>query len=280
MDAPLTGKLTGKVAVVTGGSRGLGRATAQLLGDAGATVVIGALPGDGVDEAVAELCAAGIRAVGRDTDVGDLAQVEALRDEALQLGSLDIWVNNAGTGSPYGPTHLVDPTDFERVLDANIRGVFHGTRTAVHAMLAQGSGHVVNVWGRGSDRPTPMQNSYASSKAWNRMFTRAVRREIAGKGVHVHGFDPGLVRTELLGQVTVMPGLQERVRALPVVVALWGQSPERAARPILDLVTSSRGGDYEDLSTARVIGRGLRSLLRGDVRRSRRMPLSVTVREA
>lgn len=276
MDAPLTGK----VAVVTGGSRGLGRATAQLLGAAGATVVIGALPGDGVAQAVAELRADGIRAEGLDVDVADLPQVEALRDAALALGSLDIWVNNAGTGSPYGPSHLLDPTDFERVLDANVRGVFNGTRTAVHAMLVQGSGHVVNVWGRGSDKPVAMQNAYASSKAWNRMFTRAVRQEIAGKGVRIHGFDPGLVRTDLLGQVTVMPGMQERVRALPVVVALWGQSPDVAARPILDLVTSSRSGDYEDLSTARVIGRGLRSVLRGDVRRSRRMPLTVTVQGA
>ena len=275
MDAPLTGK----VAVVTGGSRGLGRAIAQLLGEAGATVVIGALPGDGVERAVAELRRSGIRAEGRDVDVADLAQVEALRDAAILVGGLDIWVNNAGTGGPYGPTHLLDPADFERVLDANVRGVFHGTRTAVATMLAQGSGHVVNVWGKGSAAPVPMQNAYAASKAWNRMFTRAVRREVAGSGVQVHGFDPGLVRTEMLRHVTVMPGMEKRVRALPVVVGLWGQSPQEAAQPVLALVTGERRRrDYEDLTTRRVIGRGVRSVLRGDLRRSRRMTLDVTVR--
>ncbi|MQW75794.1 SDR family NAD(P)-dependent oxidoreductase [Nocardioides sp. dk4132] len=274
MDAPLAGQ----VAVVTGGSRGLGRAIAQLLGEAGASIVVGALPGDGVEQAVAELRRSGIRAEGRDTDVADLVQVEALRDAAIMLGGLDIWVNNAGTGSPYGPTHLLDPTDFERVLDANVRGVFHGTRTAVQTMLAQGSGQVVNVWGKGATKPVPLQNAYAASKAWNRMFTRAVRQEVAGTGVQVHGFDPGLVRTEMLGDVTVMPGMEKRVRALPVVVGLWGQSPEVAARPVLELVTGERRGDYADLTPRRVVGRGVRSLLRGDVRRSRRMPLNITVR--
>lgn len=274
MDAPLNGQ----VAVVTGGSRGLGRAIAQALGEAGASIVIGALPGDGVEQAVAELRRSGIRAEGRDTDVADLAQVEALRDAAIMLGGLDIWINNAGTGSPYGPTHLLDPTDFERVLDANVRGVFHGTRTAVQTMLAQGSGQVVNVWGKGSAKPVPLQNAYAASKAWNRMFTRAVRQEVAGTGVQVHGFDPGLVRTEMLRHVTVMPGMEKRVRALPVVVGLWGQAPEVAARPVLELVTGQRRGDYEDLTPRRVIGRGVRSLVRGDLRRNRRMSLDVTVR--
>lgn len=274
MDAPLTGQ----VAVVTGGSRGLGRAIAQLLGEAGASIVVGALPGDGVEQAVAELRRSGIRAEGRDTDVADLAQVEALRDAAIMLGGLDIWINNAGTGSPYGPTHLLDPADFERVLDANVRGVFHGTRTAVTAMLAQGSGHVVNVWGKGADRPVPWQSAYATSKAWNKMFTRTIRAELKGTGVAVHGFDPGLVRTEMLARVTVAPGMEDRVRALPTVVALWGQSPQDAARPMLGLLTGSRR-DHRDLTPARVVGRGLRSVLRGDLRRDRLMTMEVAVRE-
>lgn len=243
-------------------------------------MVVGALPadgrGDGVAETVADLRAAGVRAGGRDTDVGDLAQVEALRDEALALGGLDIWVNNAGAPGVYGPTHLVDPADFERVLAANVRGVFHGTRTALRVMLDQGSGHVVNVWGKGATKPVPLQNTYASSKAWNRMFTRAVRAEVAGTGVSVHGFDPGLVLTEMLGRVTVVEGLERRVQALPFVAGLWGQAPEAAAKPVLELVTGEHR-DYRDLTTPRLVSRGVRSVLAGNLRRGRRMPLDITV---
>ena len=240
--------------------------------------MVGALPGDGVAETVADLRAAGIRADGVEVDISDLAQVEALRDAALALGGLDLWINNAGASGVYGPAHLLPPEDFERVLDANVRGVFHGTRTAVRTMLEQGSGHVVNVWGKGSDRPVPMQSAYATSKAWNKMFTRTVRAELKGTGVELHGFDPGLVRTEMLAHVTVSPGMEDRVRALPVVVALWGQSPTDAARPVLRLVTGGRR-DHRDLTPARVLGRGLRSVLRGDLRREHRMALEITVRE-
>lgn len=147
------------------------------------------------------------------------------------------------------------------MLDVNIRAVHLGTRTAVATMLAQGGGHVVNVWGKGATKPVPFQNAYASSKAWNRQFTRTVRTELANTGVRVHGFDPGLVKTEMLAEVTVTPGLEKRVRALPWVVGLLVEDAD----------------DHVDLTLPTVVGRGLRSVLRGNLRRSRRMQMQVHV---
>ncbi|QCX28477.1 SDR family NAD(P)-dependent oxidoreductase [Nocardioides jishulii] len=274
MAADSSAPLRGQVAVVTGGASGLGLGFATVLGRAGASVVISALPDSGVPAAVAQLSAQGITAVGHEGNVADLASVEALRDLALQWGRLDIWINNAGAPGIYGPTHQIPPHVFDRVLDANVRGVFHGTRTAVAAMLERGSGHVVNVWGKGARKPVPWQNAYASSKAWNRSFTRTVRGELKGTGVRVHGFDPGLVKTEMLGEVTVAPGMEKRVQALPYVVGLWGQTPEQAAAPVLRLLIQDRD-DHEDLTVPTVVTRGLRSALKGNLRRSKRIKMNV-----
>jgi NAD(P)-dependent dehydrogenase (short-subunit alcohol dehydrogenase family) len=268
--------LAGRVAVVTGSSRGLGFAFARLLGSHGATVVLTARHRDAVDRAVADLTAEGIAAHGLAADVGELPDVERVRDLAVGLGILDIWVNNAGAAGVYGPTASADVADFARVVRTNILGTFHGSRVALPVFLAQGHGDLVNVYGRGDDRPVPLQNAYASSKAWVRSFTRGLQGEVKGTGVRVHGINPGLVLTDLLGRVSTQPGFEGRLGALSVVASLWGQQPVDAARPLLDLVTSDRP-EFRDLSRATTVTRGVRSLLGGRLRRDRRMRLDVTV---
>lgn len=127
--------LCGRVAVVTGSTRGLGFAMARLLGHQGAAVVLAARSDDDVAAAVERLLAEGIAASGRRCDTGELADVEALRDEALRRGTLDIWVNNAGTSGVFGPTASTPVDDFTRVVRTNILGTFHGSRVALPVFL-------------------------------------------------------------------------------------------------------------------------------------------------
>jgi NAD(P)-dependent dehydrogenase (short-subunit alcohol dehydrogenase family) len=268
--------LAGRVAVVTGSTRGLGFAMARQLGRHGAGVVVASRSDCHVEAAVDRLHAEGITAWGRRCDTGVMADVEALRDEALSRGMLDIWVNSAGTSGVYGPTASTPVEDFTRVVRTNILGTFHGSRAALPVFLAQGHGDLVNLYGQGDRGPVAFQNAYASSKRWVRQFTETLRREAEGTGVRVHGMNPGLVMTDLLGHVTSQPGYEARLDALQVVVGLWGQSPEEAARPILDLVTSD-AAEFRDLTKAVLVARGLRNLLAGRLRRSNRMPLHITV---
>jgi NAD(P)-dependent dehydrogenase (short-subunit alcohol dehydrogenase family) len=249
---------------------------ARLLGRQGATVVLAARSEAGVAAAVERLDAEGIAVSGRRCDVGDLADVEDLRDEARNRGTLDIWVNNAGTSGVFGPTAGTPADDFARVVRTNILGTFHGSRVALPVFLDQGHGDLVNVYGQGDHGPVALQNAYASSKRWVRQFTETLRRETRGTGVRVHGMNPGLVMTDLLGRVTSQPGYEDRLGGLQVVVGLWGQTPDDAARPLLDLVTSD-AAEFRSLTTRTLVTRGLRNVLAGRLRRANRMPLDITV---
>ncbi|WP_307305890.1 SDR family NAD(P)-dependent oxidoreductase [Pseudarthrobacter enclensis] len=270
--------LSGRVAVVTGSSRGLGFAMARELGLHGAAVVLASRSDDAVAAAVERLRAEGITASGRRCDTAALSDVEALRDEALSQGTLDIWINNAGVSGVYGPTASTPVADFEHVVHTNILGTFHGARVALPVFLSQGHGDLVNLYGQGDTGPVAQQNAYASSKRWVRQFTETLRLETKGTGVRVHGMNPGLVETGLLRQVACQPGYQQRLGALPVVVGLWGQSAHDAARPVLDVVTSDTP-EFRFLTKRRLVTRGLRSLLAGRLRRANRMGSEITVVE-
>ncbi|MEC5192114.1 NAD(P)-dependent dehydrogenase (short-subunit alcohol dehydrogenase family) [Arthrobacter sp. MP_M7] len=270
------GVLRGRVAVVTGSSRGLGFAMARVLGHAGATVLLASRSDDDVAAAVERLRADGITASGRRCDTGELADVEVLRDEALRLGTLDIWVNNAGTSGVFGPTASTPVDDFTRVVRTNILGTFHGSRVALPVFLDQGHGDLVNVYGQGDQGPVALQNAYASSKRWVRQFTETLRLETRSTGVRVHGMNPGLVTTDMLGHITSQPGYEHGLGALQIVVGLWGQGPDAAARPLLDLVTSDTAA-FRYLTKRTMVTRGVRNVLAGRLRRANRMPLDITV---
>lgn len=271
-------RLAGRVAVVTGSTRGLGFAMARVLGQHGATVVIASRSAEHVEDALRRLRAEGIEASGRPCDTGEMADVEALRDEALRRGTLDIWVNNAGISGVYGPTASTPVDDFTRVVRTNILGTFHGSRTALPVFLEQGHGDLVNVYGQGDRGPVALQNAYASSKRWVRQFTETLRLETKGTGVRVHGMNPGLVLTDLLGRVTSQRGYEQRLGGLQVVAGLWGQTPDDAARPLIGLVTAD-AAEFRGLVGLTLVTRGVRNVFAGRLRRSRRMPMDVTVVE-
>ncbi|MCB5282470.1 SDR family oxidoreductase [Arthrobacter sp. AL08] len=268
--------LRGRVAVVTGSTRGLGFAMARVLGHRGATVVLASRSEVDVAAAVERLRTEGIAASGRHCDTGELADVEALREEALGRGMLDIWVNNAGAAGVFGPTASTPVDDFTRVVRTNILGTFHGSRVALPVFLAQGHGDLVNIYGQGDQGPVALQNAYTSSKRWVRQFTETLRRETKSSGVRVHGMNPGLVMTDMLGHITSQPGYGHRLGGLQIVVGLWGQTADDAARPIVELVTSD-AAEYRYLSRTTMVTRGVRNVLAGRLRRANRMPLDVTV---
>jgi glucose 1-dehydrogenase len=237
------GQLDGKVAVVTGASRGLGLSIVEAFAREGASVVLSARSEKALRENVAALTAKGYRAAGFPCDVGKLEQVRALGAFAKQtFGTLDIWVNNAGVASIYGPT-VANPVDrFEQVVQTNILGTYYGSITALDHFLPQHRGKLINLLGRGDDRPVPFQNAYASSKAWVRSFTLTLAQENKNSGVGIYAFNPGLVDTDLLRKIDVIAGYEKGLDRFGTVIQMWANPPEVPAERVLWLASSATDG--------------------------------------
>lgn len=232
--------LQNKVAIITGGSRGLGLSIAQHYAKAGASVVIASRSQRSVDEAVLMIESLGGQAVGLAVDVADLNQVKALRDLAFsKYGKLDIWVNNAGVAGPYGPTISQSPEEFTQVVQTNILGVYHGSLVAMTTFKQQNSGKLINILGRGYNGPVEWQNAYASSKAWVNSFTRALAAENKTSAIGVFAFNPGMVLTELLTNVDVIAGSEHHLTAFPKVVRMWAKPANVPAEKAVWLASSA-----------------------------------------
>jgi glucose 1-dehydrogenase len=236
-------RLEGKVAVVTGGSRGLGLAISRAFVRAGAAVAIASRSEEAVRRVAEELRAAGGQVIGVPTDVANLEAVQDLARQAVsKFGKLDVWVNNAGMSGPYGPTAALPVEDFTRALRTNIEGVYYGSLTAMRYFLAQKSGKLINILGRGDRNPVPYQNAYAPTKAWVRSFTLAMAKEYSDCGVGVYALQPGLMLTDLVTEVEVVPGYEGRLRAFQTVLRMWANPPEVPAEKAVWLASSATDG--------------------------------------
>ena len=273
--------LKDKVAVITGGSRGLGLGIAEAFAKEGAAVVIASRSRKSVDAAVQSIQGKEHRATGLPCDVGDLAQVEALAAHAVAtFGRLDIWVNNAGLSAPYGPTAHLPSSEFQATINTNIIGVYNGSVTAIRHFVPQRSGKLINLLGRGDNQPVPFQNAYASSKTWVRSFTAALAKEYADSGVGIYAFNPGLVTTEMLSQVAAVQGYESRLAPLKNVVSILGNPPEVPAERALWIASSATDGrtglNVQVITPTFLLSRGLRAAWRWITRRQEpEMPLNV-----
>jgi 3-oxoacyl-[acyl-carrier protein] reductase len=187
------------VAVVTGGSRGIGRGIAELLAERGAAVAIAYRERqDAGRQAVDGIVAAGGRAWAAQCDVADQRSVSAFFEAvAAGLGPVDILVNNAGVTAD-AHVMMLDAARWQRVLRTNLDGAYYCTRAVIRGMLQRKRGRIINISSPSAVMPLPGQSNYAASKAGLEGFTRALSRDVAGKGVLVNAVAPGLIETEML----------------------------------------------------------------------------------
>ena len=237
-------ELRGKVAVITGASRGIGAATAREFARHGAAVVLAARSAEPIAALAEAIQRDGGRALAGTADVTVYEDVEGLVAAARRtFGRLDILVNNAGVIEPIARLADSDPAAWAEACDINLKGVYHGLRAAIPVMLEGGGGVVVNVSSGAATNALEGWSHYCAGKAGALMLTRAAQLEYGEQGIRVCGMSPGTVRTEM--QVRIKASGLNPVSRLDPEVHI---PPEWPARAIAWLCTSAaahvKGEDF------------------------------------
>jgi 3-oxoacyl-[acyl-carrier protein] reductase len=198
----MAGTLAGKVALVTGASRGIGRAIAAALAAEGATLVLAARDEARLADAVREIEAAGGAASALKLEVSERASVEAACERLLGAhGRVDVLVNNAGITRDNLLLRM-KPAEWDDVMATNLTGVFLCTQAALRPMLKQRAGRIVNITSVVGVTGNAGQANYAASKAGIIGFTKSVAREVASRGITANAVAPGFVETDMTGAMT------------------------------------------------------------------------------
>jgi len=227
--------LEGKVALVTGGSRGIGRAIAISLAEAGANVVVNYAG----NEAAAAEVAAHIESLGRKAliikaNVGNSAEVDAMVKKTLEaFGQLDILVNNAGITRDNLIMRMKDE-EFDEVINTNLKGVFNCVRSVTRTMMKQRSGRIINISSVVGSMGNPGQANYVAAKAGVIGLTKSAARELASRGITVNAIAPGFITTDMTDK------LSDEIKAqllLQIPLARFGQ-PDDIAKTVLFLASN------------------------------------------
>jgi len=238
--------LAGKVAIVTGGSRGIGRAIVELFAAEGADVTLFYRDqAAAAQEVVAAAKAAGVKVASEQVDVRDSKACAAAVDRlAERAGRIDILVNNAGMIRD-NQLAAMDDEDVSLVLDTNVGGVFNVTRAVVPHMIVQRAGKIINLSSVAGEKGGRGQTNYAASKGAVNAFTRALAVELAPRKITVNAVAPGVIETEMSQAVRDMAGDAVKAR---ILLKRYGK-PEEVAYAVWFLASR-----YADYVTGQVIG--------------------------
>ncbi|WP_018621371.1 SDR family NAD(P)-dependent oxidoreductase [Spirosoma luteum] len=189
--------LTGKVAVITGASKGIGEDMARVFARFGAKVIVSSRKQDACDALASDISAQGGEATGIAAHVGDMDQLRQLVDKSIATyGGIDILVNNAATNPVFGPSLDCDGAAFDKIMQANVKAPFELSKLCYPSMKARGGGSILMISSIAGHTPDPGLGMYSVSKASLNMLTKVLAKEWGPDGIRVNAICPGLIKTK------------------------------------------------------------------------------------
>jgi dehydrogenase/reductase SDR family protein 4 len=221
-------RLDGKVALITGSSKGIGEAIAFALGQAGARVVVSSRKQDAVEITAAQLRDQGIESMAIAANTGNMPELQHLVDAAVEhFGGIDIIVNNAATNPVFGPVEQTDASAFDKIMAVNVKGPFELAKYALSSMQSRGGGSIINISSIGGISPEPFLGIYSVSKSALVMLTKVMAKEWGHYGIRANVICPGLIKTKFSQ-------------------ALWGN--EKLLQYVLQQLPAGRVGTVEEIA--------------------------------
>lgn len=204
--------LTGKVALITGASRGIGQAIAEAYAAAGAKVVLASRKQEALDEVADIIRGSGGEALPIAAHTGDDEAVNELVAKATEAyGGIDIAVNNAATNPHFGPVMTAEESHWDKILDVNVKGYFRVAKMCVPSMKARGGGKIINMASIAGLEPQPGMGVYCVSKAAVLMLTEVLAAELAADNIQVNAIAPGFIKTQFSAAIWSNPQINEAV---------------------------------------------------------------------